>query len=29
MEFYRDVLGGELTTYEEGGLPHGEGEGDR
>lgn len=31
MEFYRDVLGGELTltTFAEGGLPHGESEGDK
>ncbi|HEX6128120.1 MAG TPA: VOC family protein [Candidatus Limnocylindria bacterium] len=31
MEFYREVLGGELTltTFAEGGLPHGEGEGDK
>ncbi|HEX2193946.1 MAG TPA: VOC family protein [Candidatus Limnocylindria bacterium] len=31
MEFYRDVLGGELTvtTFAEGGLPHGPDEGDK
>ena len=31
MEFYRDVLGGELTvmTFAEGGMPHGEGEGEK
>jgi PhnB protein len=31
LEFYRDVLGGELSimTFEEGGLPHAEGEGNK
>jgi PhnB protein len=31
MEFYRDVLGGELTvtTFAEGGLPHGPDEGEK